>query len=470
MKAVDDWFNVVTSDTREVNLATADPRDVHPAAANLVAGEKIFSVTNTTATSSGVNHQVNATSTDNLLALVPSKIYTVNGLAASQLIVMIPGQTHLPGTQGTAAEAFAGSGSVVAGTQFNATVMAVDTYYNIDATVTGGGSTVTLALSNGTDSNVVLPSSTAFSNGVAVMPMTHKTTGGVFRLTPTSSPVLTARTTANYAVTPAAVNKFIVVMPGETHVPGTASCTGGITGSASQQTVGTSVMATVLAVDTLCNVVTNYDADVNVTSADPDDTDPGVVTMDNGYREVYIYPRRSTESGVTHAVTAAWDAGPGANITTGVSSNYTVVAGIADKLAFTVNPSASALTGAALAQQPSVQVQDFYGNRVTGSTVAISLDHYSDNLCSNRIFANSFVVGSSNPVNAVAGNASFTGVTQQKIVDFYLGATAAGDFSRHALDQSRLLRVGPPRSSLLFRVINGWMRAKEILTMLLSIP
>ena len=81
---------------------TSDPNDTEPAASTFTAGAETFSVTNITA---GTRTVVASTAlgTDNT-----SSSFTVNGGAATQVIVVLPGQTHVPG-QTTLAAAVTGA-------------------------------------------------------------------------------------------------------------------------------------------------------------------------------------------------------------------------------------------------------------------------------------------------------------------------------------------------------------------------
>ncbi len=189
-------------------------------------------------------------SVDNNLTPVNSKTYSVNGLPASQLVIVLPGQTLLPGTQGSAAAAVSGTPtSQVAAVPFNATVLAVDTYYNIDAAFTGTES-ASLAMFSNTDPSVVLPSSTAFSAGQAIMSVTNNSFSLAHILRPSSSPTaLTENNSASYVVASTPATRLIVILPGQTYVPGTANCVNGITGPPDDQTVGTPFIATIRAVD-----------------------------------------------------------------------------------------------------------------------------------------------------------------------------------------------------------------------------
>ena len=77
----------------------------------------------------------------------------------------------------------------------------------------------------------------------------------------------------------------------------------------------------------------------------------------------------------------------------------TVTNGIASKLAFTTQPSASTVSGAAFAQQPVVAVQDDAGNTVTDATDSITL----------TLTTGTGTLGGTRAMNAVNGVADFTG-------------------------------------------------------------
>jgi len=329
VRAVDDWFNTV-NDNREVQLSTNDPRDTNPTALNLSNGVRSFTVTNTTSTSSGVTHFVTPSSTDGQLTSVNSKNYTVNVGTATQLLVLLPGQSAVPGTQGAASSAVTGSiSTLTAGTAFDVRVQAVDAYFNKVAAHAG---TATLAMAGATDAAAVFPGATNFSSGEATLSVTNKTASLVHALRPTSSTSLSQNDSTTYTVNSSGATRLIALLPNQNHVQGTANCVGGIVNSPTTQNVGTAFNVTIKAVDSLCNTDLAYDsASIQVASSDPNDTNPGAVAMNDGSLIASLTNTTATSSGVTHNVTATYVSGP-VSVTTATSADYTVNALAASRL------------------------------------------------------------------------------------------------------------------------------------------
>jgi len=112
----------------------------------------------------------------------------------------------------------------------------------------------------------------------------------------------------------------------------------------------------------------------------------------------------------TYTLTAA-----AAGVTGAASSSFTITVGLASKLAFTTSPSGST-GGTTMATQPVVTVQDAGGNTVTTSSASITLSITTP--------AGATVTCTSNPLNAVAGVATFAGCKIDKIGTYTLTATS----------------------------------------------
>jgi hypothetical protein len=104
-------------------------------------------------------------------------------------------------------------------------------------------------------------------------------------------------------------------------------------------------------------------------------------------------------------------------LSSSVSTSFTITVGPATNLAFTTNPSAST-GGTAFATQPVVKVQDAGGNTVTTSSAPVSLSITNP--------AGATLTCTTNPVNAVAGVASFAGCKIDKIGTYTLTAVSSG--------------------------------------------
>ena len=100
-----------------------------------------------------------------------------------------------------------------------------------------------------------------------------------------------------------------------------------------------------------------------------------------------------------------------------VSTDFTITVGPASKLAFTTQPSSTAVSQVPLATQPVVTVQDAGGNTVTSSntvTLALSVPGVATLACDT------------NPVVASSGVASFTGCRVDKIGDLHAESHRCG--------------------------------------------
>ena len=104
------------------------------------------------------------------------------------------------------------------------------------------------------------------------------------------------------------------------------------------------------------------------------------------------------------------------------TTNTFVTPASAAKLVFTSEPSSSGTTGQVLGLQPVVEVWDAYDNRVESATNAVTLSAFTDALCATG--AGGSVVADSNPLAAVAGQASFSGVSYGNAGTIYLGASS----------------------------------------------
>ena len=129
-------------------------------------------------------------------------------------------------------------------------------------------------------------------------------------------------------------------------------------------------------------------------------------------------------------------------LTTGTTGNFTINAGAATQLMVTTSPGNST-NGVAFSSQPVVMVEDASGNVVTTSSASISLSPSSGSLAC-----------STNPLNATAGVATFTGcsLTGSAGPGYILSATSSGLISDTSNTFS--LAVGPA-TQLVFTTTPG---------------
>jgi signal peptidase I len=124
--------------------------------------------------------------------------------------------------------------------------------------------------------------------------------------------------------------------------------------------------------------------------------------------------------------------GVSGGLTNAVSAGFTIMASPATKLTFTTSPSSST-GGTAFPTQPVVTVQDANSNTVTSSTASVTLSITTP--------AGATLTCTTNPVNAVAGVATFAGCRVDKTGTYTL--TAAGLGLSNAVSASLTITVGP---------------------------
>jgi alpha-tubulin suppressor-like RCC1 family protein len=106
------------------------------------------------------------------------------------------------------------------------------------------------------------------------------------------------------------------------------------------------------------------------------------------------------------------------------SSAVTLSVGPAAQLAFTTQPASTGTASIVLSTQPSVSVEDTYGNLISSATNSITLGAYTNNTCTAS--AGGTFTATTNPVPASSGVAAFTGVSDTTVGTLYLGAVASG--------------------------------------------
>ena len=111
-------------------------------------------------------------------------------------------------------------------------------------------------------------------------------------------------------------------------------------------------------------------------------------------------------------------------LTAACSTGIVVSPGSATNLAFSVQPSASGVSGSALTSGPSVQAQDAVGNLVSTVNPLVTLAVYTNSSC--LLAATSSFSAAVNPVTSASGVAAFTNLILNGSGDFYLKASASG--------------------------------------------
>jgi len=212
----------------------------------------------------------------------PPKTGTSNNFVVSpgpfaKLQVLLPGETALGGTangkSGTPTNQTAGS-------TFTTTVRATDAYWNL---VPGINDHIHLS---STDAFATMPSDTVLINGQVLIP-TKLYKSGVETITASDNDngAIVPNTSSGVTVIGGTFSKVLILAPGESPAPGTAT---GRTGTATDQSINYSFTVTVLATDQWWNPVGGVSDMVHVTSGDPMATLPPDAAMVNGVADMNI--------------------------------------------------------------------------------------------------------------------------------------------------------------------------------------
>ncbi len=200
-----------------------------------------------------------------------SNSFVVQPGAFTGLQVLLPGETAQGGTVdgkvGTPATQSAGAA-------FTLTVRAVDSFWNL---VSGINDRVALG---STDAFAAVPAETTLANGQALIP-TRLYKSGVTRIwaSDVDQPSMRADTSSAVTVVGGPFARVLILAPGESPAPGTAS---GRTGTATDQSINYMFTVTVLATDAWWNPVGGVTDVVHLSSGDPLATLPPDQVMVDG--------------------------------------------------------------------------------------------------------------------------------------------------------------------------------------------
>jgi hypothetical protein len=187
-----------------------------------------------------------------------SNAFQVRPGAFAAMQILLPGETVHPGTPGGK------SGSPVsqsAGSVFTATVRAVDRFWNVVNTVTDR-----VALGS-TDAFAVMPAETTLTAGQVLVPVRLARSGSQrIWVSDAVQSSITPDTSAAVTIVGGAFSRVLVLAPGETVAPGTAS---GRAGTATDQSINYAFSCTILACDPWWNPVGGVTDLVHLTSNDP---------------------------------------------------------------------------------------------------------------------------------------------------------------------------------------------------------
>jgi len=253
--ATDSYYNINTDTSVWAGFSTTDPYDVEPSSKSLTGGQSqaIFEMYEAKV------QTITATCLDSTLTDAKAAV-TIKYGSGQNLLVLVPGQTHKPGSstgkQGVPV-------NQIAGVEFTVSVYLCDDYWNIK-----------------TDSSVVV--SVDGNDPYGIDPLAKMITGwGTYKLTfktawqGTSPATWTVTATATdwisytsdkITVEPNVVSHLQVLLPGETADPGSST---GKADSPAVQTAGEAFTITVNAVDAYWNIQPSSNPIVTISANTP---------------------------------------------------------------------------------------------------------------------------------------------------------------------------------------------------------
>ncbi len=265
--------------------------------------------------------------------------------------------------------------SVSAGTPFGATVQIQDTYGNL---VSNSSASVSLV-----SSPSGVSTSTTAVNGVASFSGMVLNTAGTYTLT-ASSAGLTSATSSSFTVT-----------------GGAAATQLKVTTQPANATAGATLASVVVQIQTSTgSLVSNSTASVTLVSSPA-----GISKTVSAVGGVATFSGMALNTAGSYTFTAT-----STGLTSATSNSFTISAAAASQLKFTTQPIGT--TAGSTMASVVVQVQDTYGNAVTGSTASVTLT--------------SSPAGISKSVSAASGVATFSGLVLTTSGSYTLTAASSG--------------------------------------------
>lgn len=419
VRAVDSFYNTVTSYAGSVDLTTSDANDTEPDVTTFSSGQRIFTVTNVTA---GTGHSVTPV-TD--LADSVSATYTVNPGTATKLLAILPGESFDPGSL----TGISGSPTPdqTAGTPFSITVRATDANWNLVTSATN-----TVHITGSSTNTQSYPANAALVSGEKTFAVTEKQNIDTHTFTAETVPTdqLTSSTTSQVPMQAASLVKLQVLMPGESEAPGTTT---GKTDSPTAQTVGANLTGsiTINAVDDYWNRVNvGSDVNINVTTTDGTATitdknggTTGNITITNGgSQSTFAASEFKFGTTGTYSVTATDQA---ATLTSYTTPNVTVNPTTATQL-IAILPGESFTNGVAPGKSGSASTQTA-GQAFNVTVRAVDASYYLASTATNTVT----ITGSSSSTQSypssaalVSGEKTFSVTERQNISTHTFTASA----------------------------------------------
>ena len=364
-------------------LSTQPVVQLQDANGNNVRTSGVFVVAAIT-TGSGI--LTNATATTNSSGTATFTDLSIAGTAGNFVLTFTP--TDLVAaisnpfalTAGSAAQIAVYAGDNQAGTV--GSVVATAPSVKVKDTNNNPVSGVDVTFANGTGGSVSgTMTATTGSDGIATFAGTWRrgNTAGSNTLTATSTGLSGSPLTFTATGTAGAASQIAI----ETAADGSGSAI-----TAQSLVSGTTFTGYAISRDALNNVVANVAATWSLTGITGGVVSSDLVAAGNG--KSALFTAHLTGSATVQAASGSLIDEAGV---------ITVTNGSASKLAFTTQPSASTVSGAAFAQQPVVAVHDAAGNTVTDATDLITL----------TLTTGTGTLGGTLAMNAVNGVADFTG-------------------------------------------------------------
>jgi uncharacterized repeat protein (TIGR03803 family) len=367
VKVEDQNGNVIAGNTSSVTLSIASGPGTLGGTVTVAAVNGIATFNNLSITTAG-SYTIKAS--DGSLTTATSSSFTVNPAAASKLAYQVQPSNVTSGSNITPA----------------VTVDIEDQYGNV---VTSNTSNVTLAVASG-PGTLGGTTTVAAVNGVAIFNSLSIATVGTYTIKATDG-ALTSATSSSFTVSAAAASKLAFAQQPTNVTAGS--------------TISPSV--TVQIEDASGNVVTGNTSSVTLSIASGPGTLGGTLTV-AAVAGVATFNNLSITTAGAYTIKAA-----DGSLTTATSSSFTVSAAAASKLAFAQQPT-NAAAGATISPAVTVDVEDQYGNIVTGNTSNVTLS----------LASGPGTLGGTLTVAAVAGVATFSN----------LSITTAGAYTIKAAD------------------------------------
>ncbi len=284
--AVDaNWNRVTSAPANTIAITTTDLDATLPANNTLAAGGRTFTARLRTLASINT---LKARDNNTGFEYVTAAINVVPG-AYTKLQILLPGETSAPNTvSGKTGTPFGGS-PPVAGTAFNVVVNAVDANWNLVPSVSNNVEITnnTAAYTNAS----VFPAITSLTAGTKTLSVTlNRAIAQTLRASDRTDIAKTSIVSSSILVGVSTYVKLLMLLPGETADPGTAT---GKAGTASDRLAGVAFNVSVIAVDAYWNRITTVNDNVEVTTTDPNGTKSATLALASGLRTNYTVTLRT---------------------------------------------------------------------------------------------------------------------------------------------------------------------------------